>query len=147
MDGVDEDGALDCFTALKSFIWDETNLNIETTGGYAPFLNGKLECPNYTLTEHACCMLLNDCIPVKDWCYDIEHTADIYWATLNSGLRCAPPILIVMVIPISSKTFTSGDVVFLSLIMTSRRRMTILLMVCFMVLPRTVVSSIGMTLH
>jgi hypothetical protein len=46
---VDEDGALARSSAFATFIRDEEQLNLKTTVGYTPFLNGKVERPDRTL--------------------------------------------------------------------------------------------------
>jgi hypothetical protein len=65
-------------------------INLETTGGYASFLNGKVKRPNRTLAERARCMLINAGAPAQDWCYATEHAVDIYRATYHSAIKCAP---------------------------------------------------------
>jgi hypothetical protein len=64
---VDEDGALAGSSAFATFLRDEEQLNLETTGDYALFLNGKVERPNRTLADCAGCMLLNAGAPYKYW--------------------------------------------------------------------------------
>jgi hypothetical protein len=87
---VDEDGALAGSSAFATFLRDEEQLNLETTGGYASFLNGKVERPNRTLAERARCMLINDGAPSKDWCFAIEHSAELYRVTYHSAIKCSP---------------------------------------------------------
>jgi hypothetical protein len=50
---VDEDGALAVSAAFVTYLRDEKQINLEATGGFASFLNGKVECPNRTLDERA----------------------------------------------------------------------------------------------
>jgi hypothetical protein len=71
---------------------DGAQMNFETTGGYASFLNEKVERPNRTLSERARCMLLNAVAPAQDWCSATEHAADIYRATYHSAIKCAPHV-------------------------------------------------------
>jgi hypothetical protein len=87
---VNEDGALEGSTAFASFIRDEAQLNLETTGGCASFLNVRVERPNRILAERARCVLLNAGAPSMDWCYATEHAADTYRITLNFALKCSP---------------------------------------------------------
>jgi hypothetical protein len=87
---VDEDGTLARSTAFDTFIRDEAQLNLETTGSYASFLNGKVERPNCTLAERSNCMILNAGAPAMNWCSTTEHDADIYRVTWNSVIKCSP---------------------------------------------------------
>jgi len=41
---VDEDGALAHSLEFTNFLNNEALVTLETTGGYASFLNGKVEC-------------------------------------------------------------------------------------------------------
>jgi hypothetical protein len=75
---VGEDGALARSSAFATFIQDEEHLNINTTGGYASFFNGKVERPYRTLAERARCMLINAGASKKDWCFATEHAGEIY---------------------------------------------------------------------
>jgi hypothetical protein len=59
-------------------------------GGYAYFLNGKVERPNRTLAERARCMLLNDDAPKQDWCFATEHAGEIYCVTYHSAIDFSP---------------------------------------------------------
>jgi hypothetical protein len=67
-----KDGALVRSYAFTTFLRDEEQPNLETTGGYESFLNGKVECPNRTLAERTRFILLNAGAPPMDWCYAIE---------------------------------------------------------------------------
>jgi hypothetical protein len=84
---VDEDGALSGSYRFCTFFRDEAKLNLETTGGYSSFLNGKVERPNQTPTDRVRCMLINAAAPKKDWCFSVEHAADVYRVTLHSTLK------------------------------------------------------------
>jgi len=46
---------------------------METIGGFASFLNGKIECPHHTVV-----LLLNSSLPSILWCYTAETATDIY---------------------------------------------------------------------
>jgi hypothetical protein len=87
---VNEDGALARSSTFTTFLRDEEQLNLETTSGYASFLNGKVEHPNRTLTERARCMLINDGASPMDWYYAIEHAGEIYCVTYHSVIGCSP---------------------------------------------------------
>jgi hypothetical protein len=73
-----------------NFICDEVALNLETTGGYASYLNGKAECPNRTIAEWVRASLINVNSPAKDWCYAAEHASDLYRVTLHSNVKMPP---------------------------------------------------------
>jgi hypothetical protein len=87
---VDEDGALIGSSACCRYIRDEEGLVLETTGGCASYLNGKIERPNRTIAEWVRCFLINACRPKQDWCYAAEHAADIYCVTLYSAIDMSP---------------------------------------------------------
>jgi hypothetical protein len=87
---VDEDGALAGSSSFATFLRDEEQLNLETTGGYASFINGKVERPNRTLAERARCMLLNAGAPSKDWCFTIEQSAEVYQVTCHYAIKRPP---------------------------------------------------------
>jgi hypothetical protein len=72
---VDEDGALICSFCCCCYIRDEEGLVLETNGGYASYLNGKIERPNHTIAERFRCFLINAGFPKQDWCYAAEHAA------------------------------------------------------------------------
>jgi hypothetical protein len=87
---VDEYGALAKSTVFCKFICDEVALNLETTGGYASYLNFKVERPNQTIAERVCAALINTNRPAKDWCYATEYAADLYHVTLHSAIKMSP---------------------------------------------------------
>jgi hypothetical protein len=81
---VDEDGS-----AFATFIRDKDQLNLETTGGYTSFLNGKVERPNRTLAERARYMILDSGALKQDWCFATEHAGEIYRVTYHSDIGCS----------------------------------------------------------
>jgi hypothetical protein len=87
---VDAECALARSSAFTTFIKDEEQLNLETTGGYASFINGEVERPNHTLAERARCMLLNAGSPKMDWCFGTQHAGEIYRITYHSAIGCSP---------------------------------------------------------
>ncbi len=82
---VDEDGAL-----ARSFKFTELllqhSITLETTGCYASFLNGKVECPNRTIADMVRALYFNAGHSGNKWCYASETAADIYFLTLHSAL-------------------------------------------------------------
>jgi hypothetical protein len=87
---VDEDGNFPGSTAFCKYIRDEEALNLETTGGYASYLNEKNECPDRTIAERVRGLLMNSSCPKKDWCYASEHSAYLYRVTLHSAIYMSP---------------------------------------------------------
>jgi hypothetical protein len=83
---VDKDGLLIGSSALCRYIRDREGLILKHTGGYASYLNGKVECPNRTLAERARCVIINADSPKIVWCYAVKHCADIYCVTLHSAI-------------------------------------------------------------
>jgi hypothetical protein len=65
-------------------------LNLETTDRYPSFLNGKVKHTPHTLAVHARCMLINTAADLVDWCYVMEHIADVYRVTINYAFECSP---------------------------------------------------------
>jgi hypothetical protein len=55
---VEKYGALIGLSALCRFIRDNEALNLESTGGYASYLNGKIERLNRTIAERVRCCIL-----------------------------------------------------------------------------------------
>jgi hypothetical protein len=86
---VDKDGALANSTEFTSFLLDNS-INLETTGGYASFLNGKIERPHHTLANMVRAMLLNAGLLSTLRCYAVETTADVYHYTYHSALDKTP---------------------------------------------------------
>ncbi len=86
---VDEDGAL-----ARSFEFTELllqhSITLETTGGYASFLNGKVERPNRTIADMVRALYFNAGHSANKWCYAAETAADIYRLTLHSALGISP---------------------------------------------------------
>ena len=65
---VDEDGALAQgyeFTELLI----QNSITLETTGGHASFLNGKVECPNRTIADMVRALYFNAGHSPDKWCY------------------------------------------------------------------------------
>jgi hypothetical protein len=87
---VDEDGSLACSSLFCAFIRDESKLGLDTTGGYASYLNGKVERPNRTVANKVRCKLLNSDRPLSHWCYATEASADIYRCTHHSAIHMTP---------------------------------------------------------
>jgi hypothetical protein len=65
---VDEDGALANSSEFTDLLIAH-NINMETTGGFASFLNGKIERPHRTIAQVVRAMLLNSGLPSTLWCY------------------------------------------------------------------------------
>jgi hypothetical protein len=86
---VDEDGALANSSDFTSFL-TRHHITMETTGGYASFLNGKVERPHRTLASMVRAMLLNSGLPTSLWCYAAETAADVYRYTYHSALGKTP---------------------------------------------------------
>jgi hypothetical protein len=86
---VDEDGALANSSEFTDFLVQK-KIAMETTGGYASFLNGKIEHPHQTISQMVRAMLLNSGLPDKLWCYAAETAADIYRYTHHSALGMTP---------------------------------------------------------
>jgi hypothetical protein len=63
---VDEDGALANSTEFSDFLVDRKIL-LDTTGGYASFLNGKIERPHRTIAQMVRSLLLNSGLPSTLW--------------------------------------------------------------------------------
>lgn len=86
---VDEDGALANNSEFSDFLIDHS-VTSESTGGYASFLNGKIERPHRTIGQMVRAMLLNSGLPSNLWCYAAETAADIYRYTYHSALKMTP---------------------------------------------------------
>jgi len=86
---VDEDGALARNFEFNKLLLQQT-LTLETTGGYASFLNGKVERPNRTIADMTRALYFNAGHSPDKWCYAAETAADIYRFTLHSALGMSP---------------------------------------------------------
>jgi len=86
---VDEDGALANSSEFCDFLL-QRHISLETTGGYASFLNGKVERHHRTIAQMVRAMLLNSGLPSTLWCYAAEAAADIYRYTYHSALQMTP---------------------------------------------------------
>jgi hypothetical protein len=86
---VDEDGALAHNTEFNEFLFTRS-IPLESTGGYASFLNGKIERPHRTIANMVRAMLLNSGLPNNLWCYASETAADIYRYTYHSAIGMTP---------------------------------------------------------
>ena len=86
---VDEDGALANNTEFSDFLLARS-IPLESTGGYASYLNGKIERPHRTIANMVRAMLLNSGLPSNLWCYAAETAADIYRYTHHSALGHTP---------------------------------------------------------
>jgi hypothetical protein len=73
-------------SAFCRYIQDEESLVLEATGGYASYLNDKIERPHHTLAEWVWCLLINAGHPKQNWCYAAEHAAKIYCVMLHSSI-------------------------------------------------------------
>jgi hypothetical protein len=113
---VNEDGALICSPAFCKSIRDEEGLNLETTGGYASYINGKIAHTNRTVVKCVRCFIPKSAQPKQDWCYDAEHDADVYWVTLHLAIGMSPDEPGVANDPYT-RTCTSGVVAFSCLLM------------------------------
>jgi hypothetical protein len=87
---VDKDVALAKSTDFCKYIRDDDALNLEATGGYASYLNDKVEQPNHTIAERVCCCFLNAACPKQDRCYAAQHSADLYRLIHHSALDMSP---------------------------------------------------------
>jgi hypothetical protein len=87
---VGKDGAMTKSTVFCKFIRDEVALNLDMTGGYASYLNGKVERPSRTIAERLMASLINANRHAKDWCYAADHAADLYHVTLHYALKMPP---------------------------------------------------------
>jgi hypothetical protein len=86
---VDEDGALANSAEFTDFLLRKS-INLETTGGYASFLNGKIERHHRTLANMVRAMILNANLSSSLWCYAAETAADVYRYTHHSALDKTP---------------------------------------------------------
>ncbi len=86
---VDEDGALANSSEFTDLLIAH-NINMETTGGFASFLNGKIERPHRTIAQVVRAMLLNSGLPSTLWCYAAVTQADIYRYTHHSAIDKTP---------------------------------------------------------
>jgi hypothetical protein len=86
---VDEDGALANNTEFSEFLFARS-ITLESTSGYASFLNGKIERPHRTIANMVQAMLLNSGLTSNLWCYAAETAADIYRYTYHSSIDTTP---------------------------------------------------------
>jgi len=86
---VDKDGALANNTEFSDFLLARS-IPLESTGGYASFLNGKIERPHRMIANMVRAMLLNSGLPNNLWCYASETAADIYRYTHYSPIDMTP---------------------------------------------------------
>jgi hypothetical protein len=86
---VDEDGAFARNYEFTEFLLRH-KINLETTGGHASFLNGKVEQPNRTIADMVRALYFNAGHSPDKWCYAAETAADIYHFTLHSALDMSP---------------------------------------------------------
>ena len=63
------------------------SITLETTGGHASFLNGKVERPNRTITDMDRALHFNAGHSPDKWCSAAETAANIYRLTLHSAVR------------------------------------------------------------
>ena len=82
---IDEDGALARSTEFSSFIVSQ-NITLDTTGGYASWLNGKIERPHRTIASKVRAMLYNSGLSDEFWCYAAEGAADAYRYSFHSAI-------------------------------------------------------------
>jgi hypothetical protein len=139
---VDEDGALSWSAAFATYLRDDEQLNLQTTGGYASFLNGKVERPNRTLADRARCLLLNAAPPRIG--VTPRNMLLIY-----IELHTIPPLHVHHISPGTAKssmlkTCTYGVVVFYSQHTISRSHKTVPWKEIFMALPRLGVCFFGL---
>jgi hypothetical protein len=73
-----------------TFVRDNTKLSINTTGGHASYLNGKIESPTRTIADKVRRMLLNSNRPNIHWFYPAEADADIYNCIYHSAIEMSP---------------------------------------------------------
>jgi hypothetical protein len=86
---VDEDGALANNSEFSDFLIHH-KISLQTTGGYASFLNRKVERHHHTIAQMVHSLLLKSGLPSDLWCYPAEAAADIYRYTLHSTLGKTP---------------------------------------------------------
>jgi hypothetical protein len=86
---VDEDGALANSSEFCDFLLHR-HIALQSTGGYASFLNGKIERPHRTIVQMVRAMLLNSGLPDILWCYTAETATDIYRYTYHSAIKITP---------------------------------------------------------
>eukprot|EP00957_Ditylum_brightwellii_P205515 15344222-Ditylum_brightwellii.AAC.1 len=66
---VDEEGAITRSSTFTSVIVDEfPGIKIVPTGGYASWLNGKIECPHKTLKNGTRATLMDSGKEIIYWC-------------------------------------------------------------------------------
>lgn len=83
---VDEDGAFAQNFEFFEFLLHK-NITLETTGGRASFLNGKVEWPNRTIADLVYALYLYAGHSPDKWCYAAETAVDIYRLILHSALQ------------------------------------------------------------
>jgi hypothetical protein len=86
---VDEDGALARNYEFTNLLIQE-RLTLETTGGYASFLSGKVERPHHTIANMTRALYFNAGHSADKWCYAAKTAADIYHFTLHSAINMSP---------------------------------------------------------
>ena len=89
----DEGGELACCAEICVLLRDEFQVTLESTGGYASFLNGKVERHNSTIENLTLATLFGSNHAENKWCYASEHAATIYNATVHSAHDEQPEFL------------------------------------------------------
>ena len=88
---VDEEGAIARSATFTSMIVDEfPGIRIVPTGGYASWLNGKVERPNLTLKDGTRANLMDADKAVIFWCYAYLDYIKKYNCTLHSAIGDCP---------------------------------------------------------
>jgi hypothetical protein len=86
---VDEDGDLARNFEFTHYLLQH-NITLETTGGYAFFLYGKVERPHKTTANIPHALLFNSAQHPDKWCYAADTAADIYRFNRHSALGLSP---------------------------------------------------------
>jgi hypothetical protein len=82
---IDEDGAL-----ARNYEFTKLLLEQRLTGGYASFLNRKVERPHRTIANMTGALYFNAGHSPNKWCYAAETAANIYRFTLHSATSISP---------------------------------------------------------
>ena len=87
----DEDGGLARSTELGEMLFKETNIVLQTTGGYASTINGKAERPHRSVKNMIRAPLMGSNSPDEWWCFCGQYSSVIHNNMLNR-MTGKPPL-------------------------------------------------------